>query len=203
VFGAVVATQKLLGATIYLSRKLLLQSNAEAIIRIELTRAAAALDAAILAGTGNLGQPLGIVGTPGIGGFTGASLDLAALRNGQLDCAAAAEGRPLAMVTTATVADLLARRPRVASSDRMLLEGATADGTVEGIRCMATSNCPTATAVIGDFSSAFVVEFAGGMQIEVDPYTRFKTGDVGVRLLLPVDVMIARPAAFSIATSIT
>lgn len=206
VFGQVAGLPKLLMAFCEVSRPLLLQSNAERELNVELSRAGgAALDAAILAGTGSNGQPLGIVGTPGIGAFTGASVAQAHLRNAQADVAAAnglVTGR-VGYVTTPAVAEILAGRPRVASSDRMLLEGASHDGIVEGVRTLATTGCPASTIVFGDWGSVYVIEWAGGLQISVDPYTKFAQGIVGVRLLFPVDVFVTRPQSFSVATSVS
>lgn len=206
--GSVAANPKIVAAYVELSRQLILQApNAENVVRAELRRAAAAaLDAAILAGSGGAGEPLGIVGTPGVGAFTGASLDQAALRNAQADLATAkaiTDPSKLAYVTTPAVAETLSKRARVASSDRMLWEGASHDGTVEGLRAISTASAPAATAILGDWSSCWVAEFAGGLVLEVDAYSKFSIGVVGVRLLLPVEVLLARPAAFTVAESVS
>lgn len=206
--GQAAAAPKILAAYIEVSRLLLLQApNVENVVRAELRRAAgAALDAAIFAGSGGTGQPLGLVSTPNVGAFTGTSLDQAALRNAQADLATAkaiTDPSKLAYVTTPAVAELLAKRPRVTSSDRMLWEGASHDGIVEGCRAVSSAGMPAATAIFGDWSSVWVAEFAGGLTLEVDPFTQFQAGIVGLRLLVPCDVLMTRPAAFTVATSIS
>jgi HK97 family phage major capsid protein len=206
VLGQVIGSPKLLACFFEVSRLLLMQSNADAVIQLEAQRAAgAALDAAILQGTGASGQPTGITNTAGIGAFTGASLNQAALRNAQADVAAAnaivagARG----YVTTPTIAETLTTRQRFTGSDRALWENALDDGQVEGVRALATGNCPSGTMIYGDWSSCYVLEWAGGVGIALDPFLKFTSGVVGVRLLLPVDVIIARAASFSVATSVT
>jgi HK97 family phage major capsid protein len=205
-FGQIGATPKILGAFCEISRHLLLQAaNAEDVIRAELRRAAAtALDAAVLQGSGASGEPLGIVGTPGVGSFTGAAMTQAHIRSGQTDIAPAIVDRTrLGFVAPSAVAELLATRQRFTGSSTAIWEGSSYDGSVEGLRALATDNCPPETAILGEWSSAWVLEWADGLVIEIDPYTRFTSGLVGIRLLLPIDVAITRPAAFSVAASVS
>lgn len=204
-----VAVPKLLAAFCGISRHLLLQAGdqAERVVREELRRAAAsALDAALFAGAGTSGEPQGIVGSADTGAFTGASLDASALRNAQYDLAnakAITDPTKLAYVTTPAVAETLAKRARVASSDRMLWEGGSHSGVVEGLPALASASMPAGTMILGDWSSAWIIEFAGGLVIEADPFSAFASGVVNLRLLVPCDVLLARPAAFTIAESIT
>ena len=206
--GSAAATPKIVAAFTEISRHLLLQApNAEQVVREELRRAAgAALDAAIFAGSGGAGQPLGIVGTPGIGTFTGASLDQAALRNAQADLGSAraiTDPSKVAYIADPAVAELLSKRQRFTGSDRALWEGSSFDGAVEGVRAVSSASMPASTAILGDWSSCWVAEFAGGLTLEVDPFTKFATGIVGLRVLVPVDVLLARPAAFTLASSVS
>lgn len=204
-FGQAAAVPKLLSVFTEVSRQLLLQSNADAILRLELLRAAgAALDAAVLAGTGASGQPTGIVSTAGVGGFTGASLSQAQIRNAQADvCAAVQVPGNVSFVTTPAVAEILSTRQRFTGSDRALWEGPLPIGAVEGSTSYATASSPSATAIVGDFSAVTIVQWTNGAQIMVDPFTKFTSAVVGVRLLLPVDVVVRYAAAFSIATGVT
>lgn len=206
VFGQIAGTPKLLSCFFEVSRLLLLQSNADEVLQLEARRAAgAALDAAILQGTGISGQPTGIVNTSGIGAFTGASLSQAACRNAQRDVADANAivGGARGYVTTPTIAETLSTRQRFSGSDRALWEGASDDGVVEGVRALSTTNCPASTMVYGDWSTVYVVEWGGGIGLMIDPFTKFTQAIVAIRLLLPVDVFVTRAGAFSIATSIT
>jgi HK97 family phage major capsid protein len=202
--GMISAFPKTLAAIGEISHQALRQTNAELVLRTELSRAAgAALTTAILQGSGLGGQPLGVIG-PGAGSFTGPSLTATALRNAQADIAPAIlDPSAVGYITTPTVAELLATRPRVSGSDRMLLEGASHDGVVEGLRTLTSTGCPAATLVVGDWSQVWVAEWAGGAQLLIDPFTKFTQGIVALRLLLLVDIIVVRASAFSIATSIT
>lgn len=204
--GSHAATPKLLGAYVELSRLLLLQApNAEQVVREELRRAAAAeLDAAIFAGSGVDGQPQGIVGAPNTGTFTGGTLATAALRAAQSDIAAAITNpAAVALATTPAVAELLATRARASGTDRMIWEGSSFDGIAEGVRAISTAAMPAATAIMGDWSSCWIAEFGGGLTLEVDPFTQFQAGIVGLRLLMGADTLLARPGAFTVAESVT
>jgi HK97 family phage major capsid protein len=206
--GQINSTGKTMGLITTASRALLIgAANAEAVIRAELRlAAAAALDAAVLAGSGINGQPLGIVGTPGVGAFTGGSLDQAALRNAQADIGTAnavINPAAVAYVAPPAVAELLAKRQRFTGSDRGLWEGSSFDGVVEGCRAVSTSGAPVSTLVLGDWSNVQIAEWAGGIILEVDPFSSFSTGAVSVRVLLTCDVVVQRPAAFSVATGVS
>ena len=79
-FGQVGFTPKFCSAYMQVSRQLILQSSAESIVSTLAAEAVArAIDAAILGGTGTLGQPLGIAGSAGINTQSGTALALAGL----------------------------------------------------------------------------------------------------------------------------
>ncbi len=206
-FGSAAATPKLLAAFCEISRQLLLQSNAEEILRREMRNAAAAaVDAAILGGSGAAGQPLGAGLVPGISTFTGAALNQAAARNAQrkvLDANAIVNRTSLAYVVAPSVSETLATRQRFTGSDRALWEGASNDGTMEGQRALATTSCPAATCFFADWSTAWIVQWPGGLQILVDPFTKFASGIVAVRMLFPIDVLYTRAPSIALATGVS
>jgi HK97 family phage major capsid protein len=206
VFGIVQPTPKMLSAYCEVSRQLLLQSNADAVLRQEILAAAAtALDAAALNGSGASGEPLGIIGTPGIGSVTGTSLAYAGIVEFQQDVATAGAGHDpatCAYVAPLATASLLKQRQRVASTDSPLWRGALTAGRVDDIAAYATSNMPTANLLYGDFSTVQIVMWDLAT-IETDPFTKMKQNLIGVRLLLPLDVVLRHPAAFSLATGVT
>ena len=207
VFGQVVGAPKLLSAFCEVSRQLLLQSNAEDVLRAELRNgAAAAVDAAVHNGPGAGGQPLGIIGTAGIGTFSGGTLNRSGLTDAQLDVATAnavLNPSTLGYVTTPAIANTLANRADTIETTKAVWQGGVHAGTVTGLRAMSTTGMPAATMIYGDWSQVWVVEWEGGLQISIDPFTKFKEGIVGIRLLLPVDVVVSRASAFSVASSIT
>lgn len=203
--GQIASTPKILAALCEITHQMLKQTNAEEIVRKELRRAAgAALDAAAIQGTGTLGQPQGIIGTTNVGAFTGTSLNRSALTNAQLDVstANAIVNGSIGYATTPAIANTLANRADTIESTKALWQGPLHDGQLLGVRGLATTNVPSATAVYGDWSNLSFVSW-GVAEIAVDPITKFNYGSALVRLMLMVDIVPTRPAGFSVATSIT
>ncbi len=206
-FTAASGSPKILAGYCEVSRRLLLQSNAEAVLRRELRNAAGvALTAAVLNGSGASGEPRGIINWPSIGSFTPSDLSQAALRNAQADVGnalAVLSAETCGYVTTPGVAETLATRQRFTGSDRALWEGPSADGIVEGCRALATTGCPADVIVFGDWSNVTIVQWAGGLVLHVDPFTKFQSGIVGMRVLMFVDVVVTRPGGFTVASSVS
>ena len=197
---------KVLGAYTEVSRLLLQQStpDADAFIMEDLAGTlATSLDVAGFV-TGGSGAPVGILGTSGIGAFTGTSLALPALMDAQVDVATAnALNAGCAYVTTPAVASLLAQRARIASTDSVTLwKGNILDGNIEGFRAASSTNIPAATMIFGDFSQVIVAEW-GALEIASNPYANFAAGITGIRAFHTVDVGVRVPGAFSAATTIT
>lgn len=204
--GQAALTARNVGGYTEISRQLKIQSRGvESFVMAELAKTiAVAIDAAGLNGSGSSGQPLGIIGTSGIGAFTGTSLGLAALQNAQTDVLAGLEVDPLTCgyVTTPAVAALLGARQRFTGTDSPLWEGNLGDGMVCGSRALATSNMPTATMLYGDFSNVVVANY-GVLELTVNPFANFQAGILGIRAMLTCDIAIRNAASFTVATSIT
>ena len=189
-----------------MSRLLLLQSSpsAEGIVTDDLAQVVAiGVDLAVLNGSGASGQPLGIIGTTGIGAVTGTSIAYAGVLNFQEDVAAS-NVMPIAggYVTTPAVASLLMQRVKFSSTASPLWEGNLWDGTMAGFRAMSSAQVPTADMLFGDWQEAVVGEW-GVLEVQVNPFADFKAGIIGIRAMYTVDVGVRRPFAFSLATSIT
>lgn len=206
-FGQAAGAPKMMGAYCEISRQLLLQSNAEEVIRTELRNAgAAALDTVILQGKGYAGEPLGIAGTSGVNAITATTLDYGKALDFQLQVALAnaPAGTPkLAYIATPTVAKICMTRFHQSNTDGPLWQGSIRAGQMVGADARSTTAAPASSLIYGDFSRVMIVQWAGGLQIQVDPYTKFQQGIVGIRMLFPVDVIVVHPAAFSVSASVT
>lgn len=207
VFSQAALAPKTVGAYSEFSRQLMLQSSPSVnkVIARELSRrVAVAIDAAAINGAGGA-EPLGILNVPtGLGAFTGGSLDLAALVNAQSDLATSyIDSTQASYCTTPAVAALLSARQKFTGSDRALWEGPLSDGSVAGLRAIASTQMPTATMILGDWQYLYLGEWGSPVEVAVNPYADFASGIVGVRALAMVDVVCAYPGAFSVATSIT
>jgi HK97 family phage major capsid protein len=207
-FKQVSSTPKHVAGYTEISRQLLKQSNpaAEQVVMGDLGAIlAVAADLAFLNGTGTSGQPLGLLGTSGIGTFSGTTLALAALTEAQqdiLDGNALLDPRGLGYATTPAVAKLLKNRQRFTSTDTPLWQGPLHDGTIEGVRALSSNQIPSATMIYGDWSQVLVPEW-GVLAVELNPYANFLAGIVGVRAIWSVDVIFRHIESFTVSTSIT
>lgn len=162
-------------------------------------------DAAVISGSGAAGQPTGILNTVGIGTASGTSLGYSGLVAAQKTVAdgnAILNPAALGYVTTPTEAERLKSRARFTNTDTPVWSGSLHDGTVEGVRALASKQIPSATLVYGDWSSVIIPEW-GVLSVQVNPFTDFKSGIVGLRCLWSLDVIVQHPGSFVAITSIT
>lgn len=200
--GQVALTPKYAGVLQYCSRQLLQQSAAESVIESQIAvDIGRTVDTAVFAGTGNSGQPLGIVNTTGIHAQSGSGLAHAGLLN-MLEQVTLAGARYTKLVWFAHpgVAEILGGRERASGNGGFLLD----DGKILGRPCIVTSTVPSGSLVLCDPSLILIAVFDGeGIGVERDDYSAFASGLIGFRLLLAVDVAVMVPGAFSVASSIT
>lgn len=220
-YGQLALSPKNVAANVDYTRNLLLQSNpsVDALVNGDLAVSLAlGIDAAAFKGSGDSGQPTGIAITGSIGGFTGPSLDWAAILNAETDVATAnADSTMCAYVTTPAVRALLKARVKATSTWSPIWEdlgtqflyaggftgnGASGTGRVNGYRAEVTNQITAATMFFGDFSQLVLAEW-GVLELVVDPYTQSKTGIIQVTAFQSVDVGVRYPGAFTYASSIT
>ncbi len=201
VLGDLALTPKTVGIYFRVSRQLLLQGGGavERYVRREMLRTvAAAIDAAVLNGSGAAGQPLGVLGTAGVQSQSGTSLGHAGLSTmKKLAAEANAADEALAFIATPAVRQILEARERSAGSGFCWEAGRVAD-----LPAFATTSMPTATLVVGPWANV-ILGIWGGLTVEVNPYENFPSGIVGMRLLASIDVAVTYPQAFVKASSIT
>jgi HK97 family phage major capsid protein len=206
-FGQANSTPHSLTCFLNASRLLLLQSDASEVLASELMRAAStALLEAIIAGPGTGGAPHGILGLSGVGTASGASLAYPAIVAAEEAPAtndAVVDPSACAWITTPAVASLLKTRYISSANVEPIWRGAMPLGQLDGIAAEATTAVPAGTALYGDWSSAAIVEYPSAAQLEVDPFTNFKTGLYGMRFVIFVDVIAKHPESFYVLTSIT
>lgn len=206
IIGQALSSPRMLGAFVEVPRDLLLQSAAESVVKNTLLQAAGvAADRAALCGTGDQGQPQGIARTPEVPTITGASYGLStaiAMESAVNVAGAGANPETCAWFTDTTRAALLKQRARFSNQDHPLWRGPIAAGEMEGQRAFGTENAPASTVVYGDFSYLSFVQWQPAI-ISVDQYTKFRAAVIGIRLLLPMDIVILHPGAFVVATNVT
>lgn len=178
---------------------------------------AAALDAAIFAGSGSSGQPTGVLNTTGINSIyaagsssAGAAATYAKLvqmetevgiDNGLLD--------NLAYVSNAKVQGALKTIPQINGYPFYLMN----DGKVNGYPFFMTNAIPSnatvgssegvcSSALFGPWSEVLVGGW-GGLQFIVDPYTAKANGVLEISAMAYHDVLVRHPAAFCALVGIT
>ena len=207
-FTQVAGTPKTCSSYHEWSRKLLQQTDPATEAKVMNTLAASVavgVDAAALNGSGASGQPTGILNTSGIGTVSGTTLGYTGLVEAQTDIAdanAIHNPNTLGYVTTPLIAQALKSRQRFTSTDSPVWQGAIHQGMIEGVPALSTKNMPASTMLYGDWSAIVIGEW-DALTIEVNPFTDFKAGIVGVRSLWSVDVLVTQPLSFSAITNIT
>jgi HK97 family phage major capsid protein len=190
--------------TVPVSRQLLLQSNADEVVPLELARGAAAgIDQAGLQGLGTAGVPLGLFNNPAITSASGASVAYSTMVS-MMDAVANANADPdsLGWLTTPNVAGLLKQR-YFSTANFPIWTGSVPAGTIDNQTAVSTTNCPTGSLIHGNFSQLLMAQWTDGLQIDLDPYTNFQNAVVVVRLAVACDFAVANPTAFSILTNVT
>lgn len=206
-FGQLALTPKNVGAYTELSRQLLMQSNpsADMLVMNDLSKVIAlAIDAAALNGSGASGQPLGVIGTAGIGAVTGTSLNWAGIVDFETDVSTAnADVDTMAYLTTPAVRGLLKAREKTGSTvGNFVWGGQTGEKTLNGYRAEVSTQVPSANMLFGDWSQIVIAEW-GVLELALNPYANFPAGIVGIRAFQTCDVGVRQAGAFSLATTIT
>lgn len=200
--GSIGLSPKQAGAFVEFSHNFAAQTNAEAFVRRELLRTAgAAVDQAVLSGSGLNGQPLGILNVPGIGSTSGSSLAQAGvveMKRKVADSNAPDEGT--AFLATTAVREILEKRERATGL------GFIWDNDKVASRPAAVSTqMPSATMVCAYWPSIALYLWGPGIQVEINPYdaTGFKFGKIQARVLVACDVAATQPAAICASSSIS
>ncbi len=205
-FGQIAMSPKTCGAYNEISRQLLMQSapSAEDLVMSGLALdVGTAVDLAGINGSGAAGQPLGIIGTTGIGAVTGTTFDYADIIEFQTDVATAnALAGSLGYVTTPTVAGIAKARVKFTSTAAQLWEGRLERGTMDGYPAMSSNQMPAGNMLFGDWSQLVIGEW-GVLEIAVNQQANFPAGIIGIRALYSIDVAVRIPAAFSLMTGAT
>jgi HK97 family phage major capsid protein/HK97 family phage prohead protease len=221
-FDQVTLTPKDVAAMTDLSRRLLQQSTpaADELVRSDLAkRIAAAIDLAAINGTGSSGQPLGILGTAGIGSVAGGTNGAAPswtnvtklIQEVAVDNALSGN---LGFLTNAAAAATLLRTEKATGTGLFVWEAGrmAAEGTVAGYRAAISNNVPSnltkgtasgvcSAIVFGNWAD-LLIGMWGGVDIVVDPYTFSSTGGLRITAAATVDVAVRHPQSFAAITDV-
>ena len=199
-FSGVGLSPKHVGGKTEMSRQLIQQSSPdiEALVREDLAfLIAKQIDAAIIAGTGKDGQPLGVLNTAGIQKATLTPTWAAIL--GLLEKLDDVNVTNARWLTTAAVRTLLGSEQKVPDTSTDFLYAA---GQLADLPLSTSKNVPAGTLILGDWSQVMLGVWSE-VDILVNPYSEpaYSRGGVQVRAMATVDVAVRHPEGFVVATS--
>jgi HK97 family phage major capsid protein len=204
-FGQVTAVRHTILTCTSVSRQLLLQSNIDDILTLELRRAtAAAIDAAGIAGNGTGGMPLGLLNIAAIPSASGATLAypaLVSMMQAVANANAVHDLPSLGFLTSPNVAAALKQR-YFSEANLPIWVGSIPAGEIDEQLALSSTSVPSAL-IHGDFSNLLVAGWSDGISMAVDPFTQFTSGTTMVRLCVSVDFVLPNPTAFSILTAVS
>ena len=202
VLGQAIASPRNGGAIVKATYQFMKQGRqqAETFIRQQLLGAAGSLlDQAVLRGTGASGQPTGLSVAPGVGAQSGAVTAANMLDILQTLGTANVNDDNIKFLTTPAVRRLLQAREVVSTSGKMIWER----NQVADKPGFVSTDVPAATIFAGDWSQCLVALWGTGLELQIDPYTDFRSGAVTVRVFISADVVWLKPAAFVRHTTVS
>ena len=197
--GNVALTPKTLGAFVDTTRQLMIQSSldVENLIRDDLTKAIAIhIDNVGISGSGNNGNPKGILNTTGINSapaFAAASTPtyLEMLGMESLVAADNALLGDLSYICNPTNMGNMKGTPKVAGTSSFIAE----NGQINGYNAIVSTQIDANKYLFGNFSD-FLVGFFGTLDIVVDPYSLSSTGSVRIVALQSMDMGVRHAVSF-------
>ena len=214
-FETILLKPKSVGASTYVTRKMLLQSDLvidQFVSRNLGVKIGLAIDLAGFHGTGTLNQPRGVFNTTGVNvvslGANGGRITRDALVDMEsLIAENNADGGNLNFVTNSKVRGALRKINIDAGSGRFLLSDNGRD--LLGHNCLFTNQIAKdltkgtgtnlSAILFGDLSKIIVGEW-GGLDLVVDPMSHSKRGGIQFTAFKDVDIAVERPNAFSVIT---
>lgn len=192
---------KCVGFRMNLSRRLLKQGGApaeEMVRRQMLDDLGRALDAAVLAGSGSSGQPVGVGTIGGTVSIAGTALSYATILDGVRQVlAAGARMADLAFILGAQTWETLSARERFSGA------GAIIDGaTIAGVPCFVSTDAAADSLYLGPWNSLTIYQW-GPVEVFANPFVSPQTGSVQLRVMADVDIVIPFPGLFLKSSSIT
>ncbi len=200
-YGQVSMTPYTIAATVVASRGMLTQGGpmAEAFLSNTLATALAeAADTAVFSGSGNSGQPLGLLNTANVDARAGTSFALSDAAAMLKVCDGYAQSDTVAWVAGVDTAEDLRTRPKVSGGEVMLLAG----GRMLDQPVLVSRSAPAAGLLVAQWGSFHLGQW-GALEVAADPFTYFSTGRVIIRALWRIDFCVDAPSQVAVATAVS
>lgn len=204
-FGVIKISPKTVGAFTEVTRKMLIQSSLdiENWLRNRLAFSLArGIDRAALKGSGDSGEPLGILNTSGIGVVTISSGTYTYGKLVDLETEVAIDNADLgslAYLTSATDRGIMKKTEKASSTGQYLwsnVSGQPGVGEVNGYYGYATNQLAANETIFGNWQDLYIGEW-GMLDLIVNPFVNDKSGGVRIRALQDVDTALARAESFA------
>jgi HK97 family phage major capsid protein len=204
--GSMATQPKTYGNTFRWTRQMQLQAAhmlEPSLRRLSAKSAIQGVDLAAITGVGGVGVPLGLLNQQGIGTQSGTSYSHANSWTTRATLASAnVDDTAIAWLGATGVRTILAARERAAGDE--FIWGST--DQITGRSANVSTIVPSGTLIAGDWSQLVYAFFGPGFQIDVTPFgsaADFQVGNMTMRLLVSVDVILMHPAAFVSITGVT
>jgi HK97 family phage major capsid protein len=220
-FGLVNMIPRTIGVRVPISRRMMIQSSpdVENLVRLDMAESVAlGMDYTIGYGTGNAGQPLGIINTAGIGsvtfaGGTDKKFPASLGGDGSTDLNCGDWGDYVDLETELAIDNLDAGSMRyvmnsvVRGALKQTLRASSAGsdyimtdaGQVNGYGVTVSNQMQTNDVLFGNFADC-VVGMWSGLDVVIDPYTQSASGQVILTVHQDFDVAVRRPQSFALGT---
>ncbi len=199
--GETTASYHGLGVTLQISRQLMLQGGAGEWLRRSLMRSMArAIDAAVLAGSGVSGEPLGLANAAALIALTvDATNTVADLNDGIRHMRdAGLDQRTITWIAGPGAEETLRNREATATSGRFIWEG----DRLLNMPAFGTPDAPTASLFVGPWQDMKLVLW-GDLSVMVNPFSDFSRGLSALRVLVGVDLVIPQSGPFAYCETVS
>jgi HK97 family phage major capsid protein len=217
-FGLVNMIPRTIGVRVPISRRMMIQSSpdVENLVRLDMAESVAlGMDYTIGYGTGNSGQPLGIINTTGIGSVTltngkskafptnlGGGTHLTGEWDNYVDLETELAADNLDAGSMRYIMNSVVRgglkqtlRASASGSDYIMTDA----GQVNGYDVTVSNQIQTNDVLFGNFADC-VVGMWSGLDVVIDPYTQSASGQVILTVHQDFDVAVRRPQSFALGT---
>jgi HK97 family phage major capsid protein len=204
-FDQITLSPETLAAYSVFSRKMLLQSQPDADVRIRdslLFSIAKGLSAAVINGSGSSNVPQGIIGSTGVAALTYANAstpsfgDLVDLEGALLEDDAPQQS--LAYMLPGALASTLKQTQVVSGQDRMVFETTgPGQGTINGLPALVSNLIPSGSVVFGNWREVLVGLWSG-IDVTVDPYSFATSGKVQIVTMQDADIALKHGESFAV-----
>lgn len=198
--GQIRLTPKTVGCFTDMTRRMMLQSSidVENFIRSDFAaQIALAIDAAALNGSGVNGQPLGIIGTTGVGTEAlGAANAPTWADIVNMETAVSTDNAlvgTLGYVSTATITGFMKQTERTSGNGIYILDGAT----LNGYPYMMSNNVPAKYILFGNWADLIIATWSG-LDVTVDTTTLGTSGGTRIIAFQDIDIAIRHAESFCV-----